>query len=225
MTINKPMFPPRAESVDSLSPHPAIGQPETECRISESRKPAEGLSRRVVLAGVAAGGAALGAGLPLPASSAATARRYAEADPILGAIEAHLMAVAAHGEAVEIEMALEVSLPDDQRQSDLTLWEEKIVETDDPRWIAAVRARWEASSYMDDLAIDLVNIEPTTTAGVEALLRYYAEHEDGLFPDGVDNDDGSSETFGSSLIRHAADSLRKIAPPGQMAEQIDEVRS
>jgi hypothetical protein len=53
MTIERPMFPPRAESVDSFSQQPAIGQREKECRVSESRKAAEGLSRRVVLAGVA----------------------------------------------------------------------------------------------------------------------------------------------------------------------------
>jgi hypothetical protein len=46
MTIERPMFPPRAESVDSFSLQPAIGQRERENRISESRKPAEGLSRR-----------------------------------------------------------------------------------------------------------------------------------------------------------------------------------
>jgi hypothetical protein len=53
MTIERPMFPPRAESVDSFLPQTAIGQPGSGCRVSESRKPAEGLSRRVVLAGVA----------------------------------------------------------------------------------------------------------------------------------------------------------------------------
>lgn len=43
MTIDRPMFPPRAESVDSSSCQPATGQPETRKRTSESRKPAAGL--------------------------------------------------------------------------------------------------------------------------------------------------------------------------------------
>jgi hypothetical protein len=221
MTINRPMFPPGAESVDSLSPHPAIGQPETECRAGESRKPAEGLSRRVVLAGVAAGGAALGAGLPLPALPAATAQNGgAEADPIFAAIEAHRKAIAAHGEAVDVEMALEASLPDDQRQS----CGETILETDDPRWPAALRAVSAAWDCMDDLAIDLVKIEPTTVAGIEALLRYFADDEDNSFPDGVPRDDGSEEVFGTYLVRHAADALRKTAQANcQMAQQPDEV--
>jgi hypothetical protein len=73
-----------------------------------------------------------------------------------------------------MEMDLEVSLPEDQRQSDITVWEENIVETDDPRWLAAVRASWEASNSMDDLAIDLLNTRLATVAGVEALLRYFS---------------------------------------------------
>jgi hypothetical protein len=51
----------------------------------------------VQAAGVAAGGAALGAGLPLPALAAATAGRP---DAILAAIEAHQRAVAALEDAV-----------------------------------------------------------------------------------------------------------------------------
>ena len=81
MTIERPMFPPRAESVDSFSLQPAIGQRERECRLSESRKPAEGLSRRLVLAGVASAAA-----LPIAGSLPTTAE--ATTDPIFGAIEA-----------------------------------------------------------------------------------------------------------------------------------------
>jgi hypothetical protein len=62
MTIERPMFPPRAESVDSFPLQPAIGQRERECCVSESRSPAEGLSRRAVMAGVA-----LAAALPIAA--------------------------------------------------------------------------------------------------------------------------------------------------------------
>lgn len=52
MTIDRPMFPPRAESVDSFSSQPAIGQPETGKRTSESREPAEGLSPREVMTNI-----------------------------------------------------------------------------------------------------------------------------------------------------------------------------
>jgi hypothetical protein len=164
---------------------------------------------------VAAAGAAIGASLPLPAPPAAAQSSAAEADPIFAAIEAHRRAIAAHGEAVGVEMALEVSLPDDRRLTDA--WEDKIVETDDPRWPAALRAVSAASSAMDDAAIDLVNTEPATLAGIEALLRYFADQEDALFPDEVSNDEGSDEAFGACLVRHAADAI------GKVAEQLNEV--
>jgi len=168
----------------------------------------------VQAAGVAAGGAALGAGLPLPAPAAQTTQSSdAEVDPIFAAIESHRAAIAAHDQAVGIENSLEESLPDEQRQSRMKVWEKTIVETDDPSWIAAVQTRWEASESMDDLAIDLLNTEPTTVAGIEALLRYFADQEEGLFPEEVNHDDGSEDAFGAYLVRHAADALRKIARP------------
>jgi hypothetical protein len=83
MTIERPMFPPRTESVDSFSAQPAIGQPESQTLTSESRKPAKGLSRRAALAGLAV----------LPAAIPATAA--ASADPIYAAIGAHRKAAAA----------------------------------------------------------------------------------------------------------------------------------
>jgi len=166
----------------------------------------------VQAAGAAAGGAAIGVGLPLPALPAATAQSSAaEADPIFAAIEAHRRAIATFEEAVDTEMALEVALPADRRRSCITRWEEKIVESDDPRWQASERMRATASSATDDSAIQLIVIEPTTLAGIEALLRYFADREKELFPDKVDLDDGSEEAFGTSLVRHAAEALRKIA--------------
>jgi hypothetical protein len=167
----------------------------------------------VQAAGVATAGAALGAGLPLPGPLDATApSRATDSDPMFAAIEAHRRAITAHGDAVSAESALEQSLPNDRRRSVITAWEETIVESDDPRWPAALRARSEASISMDGLAIDLLNIEATTVAGIEALLRYFADQEDdAIFPEEVSNDDGSEEAFGACLVRHAADALRKIA--------------
>ena len=101
----------------------------------------------------------------------------------------------------------------------MKVWEKTIVGTDDPSWIAAVQTRWEASESMDDLAINLLNTEPTTVAGVDALLRYFANQEEGLFPDEASNDDESEEAFGACLVRHAANALSKLARPNQ---QLDE---
>jgi hypothetical protein len=63
---------------------------------------------------------------------------------------------------------------------------------------------------MDDLAIDLLNVTPTTAAGIESLLRYFAHQEEALFPDEAIDDDGSTWAFGALLVRHAADALHKI---------------
>jgi hypothetical protein len=43
MTIERPMFPPRAESVDSFLPQPAIGQPESGNLTSDSPSQFEGI--------------------------------------------------------------------------------------------------------------------------------------------------------------------------------------
>lgn len=42
MTIERPMFPPRAESLDSFSHQPGIGQPDGQNRTSDSPTPPEG---------------------------------------------------------------------------------------------------------------------------------------------------------------------------------------
>lgn len=75
MTIERPMFPPRAESVDSLSSQTATGQPDSGSLLSESPKPAQGLSRRNMLAGLAV--------MPIALPAAASG-----SDPIFAAIDA-----------------------------------------------------------------------------------------------------------------------------------------
>lgn len=151
----------------------------------------------VQAAGIAAGSAALGATLPLPPAAIA---HGSDPDPIFGAIEAHRRAATAHNDALNVESHLDESLSDEQKSAV-------------PRWRAAIEATWKASRTMDDVAIELLTTELTTVAGIEALLRYFADRDEGLFPGGVCNDDGSEETFDTELIRHAADALRKIAHP------------
>jgi hypothetical protein len=71
MTIERPMFPPRAESVDSFFPQPGIGQLDSQNLnlVSESGKPTTGLSRRAALAGLATLPAAGAVTMPAPASA------------------------------------------------------------------------------------------------------------------------------------------------------------
>lgn len=51
MTIERPMFPPRAESVDSFSVQPATGQPETGECISDSPRPVSSQSNVLTFPG------------------------------------------------------------------------------------------------------------------------------------------------------------------------------
>jgi hypothetical protein len=95
-----------------------------------------------------------------------------QADPVFDAIEAHRSAAIATRAALDFHSDMDELLPIDKCHSSITAWEEKIVATDDPRWIAAERGLHCAHSAETDAAVALVNIKPTTLAGVLALLRY-----------------------------------------------------
>ena len=130
-------------------------------------------------AALAAGGAALGLAIP-PA--------FATDDPIFVAIEAHKAAFAHVIAAIDIEQAVEASIPKEMRS--------QIHETDE-RWLEsgkAVSAAWEAEG---DAAIELVNVHPTTMAGVVALLEYAisADRDGETWPRDLLSGDG--ETGGS----------------------------
>jgi hypothetical protein len=148
-------------------------------------------SRRGFLAqaaGVAAGGAALGAGLPLPAPAAT---HEGVPDPILAAIENHKTVYRSLTEAVHNHGDLEQLLPRDKRQSHIDVWDENIVATDDPRWIESERGLSAAYDSEMDVAAELVTVLPTTPAGLLALLEYAvsADRDGELWPD-LQSDDG-----------------------------------
>ena len=103
MAIERPMLPPHAEFVDSFMPQPAIGGRQDGKRTSESAKPAQGPSRRNVLAGLAV----LSAGLPTSAAA------IAEPDPIFASIGTHRKAYAAM-QAAFAETARALSIADDK---------------------------------------------------------------------------------------------------------------
>jgi hypothetical protein len=69
--------------------------------------------------------------------------------------------------------ALENELPSWRRQSLVTRPEERIVEEDDPRWIASERAVLAKSDLMQDAVIAIVYTLPTTMIGVATLIKYY----------------------------------------------------
>jgi hypothetical protein len=129
----------------------------------------------------------------LAASSAvaipANAAKAPGADPILAAIEAHKAARLAFENAFSRSCALEQELPREKTRSWITVWEEEIVETDDPRWIDSVREVNRVSDAATDAAYALANVAPTTMAGVLCLLQYAISVRPEEWPEGVQSDD------------------------------------
>jgi hypothetical protein len=125
---------------------------------------------------VTAGSAALAATIAVPASATAV---VPAPDPILEAIEAHKAAHTEFVSWVDRHCKLEKELPSERRQTHITAWEEAIVKTDDPRWIEAEREVSLSSDAKNDAALDLLEVSPTTRAGVLALLDHVAAYDKG----------------------------------------------
>ena len=112
-----------------------------------------------------------------------------ETDPIFEAIETHKAARLAFENAVSRGCALEQELPLEKTRSWITVWEEEIVETDDPRWIDSVREVHRTSEAATDAAYALANVAPTTMAGVVGLLQYAISFPPEEWPEGVESDE------------------------------------
>ena len=80
-------------------------------------------------------------------------------------------------------------MPREKTRSWIAVWEEEIVETDDPRWIDSVREVNRASDAATDAAYALANVAPTTMAGVVGLLQHAISVRPEEWPEGVQSDD------------------------------------
>ena len=102
----------------------------------------------------------------------APGRTLAAADPIHALIDAHR---AAH--AAQLALGdLEETLPMHRRQTEFYGGEPPtIVESDDPRWIAAQQALFEAYRDDDAALLALFTTAPSSLGGAAALLRYLDE--------------------------------------------------
>ena len=110
---------------------------------------------------------------PLVAFSAlALAQPVEAADPIYHVIERHRAAYAAFDRLVTEQATHEESIPSERRQSDDS---ETIVATDDPRWIDFTKRLDAGETEEADASADLASTEPTTLAGVAAVLTYAFE--------------------------------------------------
>src|SRR5438128_2463421 len=110
------------------------------------------------------------------------------ADPIFEAIEVHKAARLAFEDAVSRNSALDEELPSEKTRSWITVWEQTIVESDDPRWIDSAREVNRTSDAAADAAYALANVVPTTMAGVVGLLRYAISIAPEEWPEGVQSD-------------------------------------
>jgi hypothetical protein len=140
-------------------------------------------TRRGFLSTAAALTASAAVAIPINAASAF------RADPIFKAIEVHKAARLAFENAVSRNFALEAELPGEKTRSWITVWEQEIVETDDPRWIDSVREVDRTSDAVTEAAYALASIAPTTMAGVVGLLQYAISIRPEEWPEGVESDD------------------------------------
>lgn len=134
---------------------------------------------------VAAGGAALGMALPLPVSAGSAER---VPDPILAAIETHKAARSVTAAAVDRQIAFEREMQANGRLRESDRLPDERQRGDEIETLVV-----QAHDAEVDVACTLVNILPTTMAGVMALLRYAVDADvDGEgWPRGLASDDGS----------------------------------
>ena len=165
---------------------PARFRPSNPSTFGKARKSMTGstnTTRRGFLSTAAALTASAAVAIPANAADASTP------DPIFEAIEVHKAARLAFEDAVSRGCALERELPRGKTRSWITVWEEEIVETDDPRWIDSIREVNRASEAATDAAYALANVAPTTMAGVVGLLQYAISFPPEEWPEGVESDD------------------------------------
>jgi hypothetical protein len=141
-------------------------------------------------------------------------------DPIIAAIEAHRRAYAETCAAYERRNAVEDEL--------MAAGEAE----SDPQWIAADDAAGEALAAQDDLALKLLETQPTTIAGAAALLTYYVDAVTTMQPEVVFPElDGNGRPFESKsideprrdfayfIVRNVAAALSNMAAAGEAIEQ------
>jgi hypothetical protein len=145
-------------------------------------------------------------------------------DPMIAAIEAHRRACAEtcaayeRRSAVEDELVAGVRVPAGEAEND-------------PQWIAANDAAGDALAVQDDLAVKLLETQPTTIAGAAALLTYYVDavattQPEVVFPE-LDRNGRPFESksideprdFAYFIVRNVAAALSNMAAAGEAIEQ------
>ena len=116
-------------------------------------------------------------------------------DPILLAIEAHKGRSCRMRSRDTAALALDRDLPIEECRSSVTLWEEIIGATNDPRWIDCERAVMRRMNAETDAACVLVKCPTDNDGRRRGVLRYAVEADtDGEgWPPVVESDDGQPD--------------------------------
>lgn len=153
-------------------------------------------------------------------------------DEIFAAIERHRSASLMWMKTLSDEEALERSIPSDRRQSYTThhRHDPEVGRDDDPRWTEYQARYWQWSDEMAAAAIQLVDLVPTSTAGVIALVAHIDECNSGslvvswnnrsceaLFPEELIDEDEldhhgkpRSLSYHSWILRNVRKALQQI---------------
>jgi hypothetical protein len=162
-------------------------------------------TRRAILAGAAA----------LPALAVPAIAAPIDADPILAAIDAHKRAYAELDRLCCLQNKLEQTIPAERRMRHYVGDRDnaEMIAGDDPAWTKYQDACFTANDVADNRAVDLLNVAPTSIAGVAALLDYVAafEKRDGdLFPQITEENSDDPLTGIIACVQWCADCLREI---------------
>jgi hypothetical protein len=145
-------------------------------------------------------------------------------DPILDLIGRHKAANEDLNAACSCLSDMEEAIPEHLREGGSQGFEVQTVDTDDPRWTAANIRYNDCALKVDAIAIEMLNIKPTTRVGLQAMLRYATQHvaEGYLWPDGAqiedDEDQDGEPTLGGRnrdwsfyLMRNLSEAVPSIA--------------
>jgi hypothetical protein len=129
-------------------------------------------------------------------------------DPIIALIEAHRRACAETCAAYK-----RLSVVEDELMAGVRVSAGEA--ENDPRWIAANDAAGDALAVQDDLAVKLLQTQPTTIAGAAALLTYYVDVATTTQPEIVFPELDGKRDFVYFIVRNVAAALNKMAAAGE----------
>jgi hypothetical protein len=185
-----------------------------------TRSPADSSRRRFLTVAAAASAVSVtalaAAAMPVQQTCAlASLEAGALEDPIFTAIENHKAVHAAWVATVGRHYALEEELPEERRRSHFYCGGgeyDRLVKTDDPRWIETAREVIHTSLASDEAALALLTVTPTTRAGILALLQHAVSHDtDGqAWPVDLEGEDGKTRTWHHFLLENLAKAIATI---------------